>query len=256
MESLRRPFFFAAVALITVVVLVELGASSILRHAKVSQEELKSMVDNLGTDVGGAERDQLIEQLAEGSRTGKPPGLGIPSLALLDGFVLYTIALMAAPFLVPESVLGRLQAILTLIISLAVLLLAVRRFFTIAAQLIFMVTLLVSFPFGTLIYLALFGFFNRPGASITLSLLLALKLAFAGCLVVAHRRFLQNKGLVLLILTSLLGMVIVSFLQGLVPILLVSITDALAALIVVVLAGFWALFLLIGSIIGIGKALA
>jgi hypothetical protein len=256
MERFRRPFFFAAVALIIVVVLVELGASFILRHVKVSREELESMVDKLGTDVVGAERDRLIEQMAKGSQSGKPPGIAIPSLVLLDGLVLYTVALMAAPFLFPERVLGRLQGILTLIVSLAVLVLAVLLFITIAALLTFMVTLLGSFPFGTLVYLVLFGFFNRPGASITLSLLMALKLAFAGCLVLAHQRFLQNKGLVLLVLTSLLGMVIVSFLQGLVPLLLVSITDALAALIVVVLAGFWAIFLLIGSIIGIRKALA
>src|SRR5262249_32889753 len=157
--------------------------------------------DNLGPDVVGAERDRLIEQLAKGSASGKPPGLGIPSLALLDGLLLYTVALMAAPFLFPERVLGRLQGILTLIVSLAVLVLTVVLFFTIAALLSFMVPLLVSFPFGPLVYVALFGFFNRPGASITLSLLMALKLAFAGCLVLAHQRFLQNKGLVLLVLT-------------------------------------------------------
>jgi hypothetical protein len=256
MERLRRPFFFAAAALITVVVLVELGASFILKQVKISREELQGTVDNLGTDVVGAQRDQLLEQLAKGSQSGKPPGLAIPSLALLDGLVLYTVALMAAPFLVPERVIGRVQAILTLIVSLAVLALAGVLLFIIVAQLILMVSLLVSIPFGTIVYLVLFGFFNRPGASITLSVLMALKLAFAGCLVLAHQRFLQIKGLVLLVLTSLLSMAIVSFLQGLVPIFLVSITDAVAALIVVFLAGLWAFFLLIGSISGITKAVA
>jgi VanZ family protein len=82
-----------------------------------------------------------------------------------------------------------------------------------------------------------------------------LKLAFAACLVLAHPRFLQNKGLVLIVLTSLLANVIISFLHGFVPVFLVSITDLIAALISGVLAAVWAVFLLVGAVISVVKAI-
>jgi hypothetical protein len=84
---------------------------------------------------------------------------------------------------------------------------------------------------------------------------MSLKLAFAVVLLLAHQRFLQNKGLVLIILTSLLANVILSFLHGIVPRLLVSITDAIGAIVVGILAAVWALIFLIGSIPAIVKAL-
>jgi hypothetical protein len=83
-----------------------------------------------------------------------------------------------------------------------------------------------------------------------------LKLAFAACLILAHQRFIQNKGLVLIILTSLAANIIVSFLHAIVPALLVSITDAIATIIVFVLVVLWAAFFLIGSIVAVAKAVA
>ena len=81
-----------------------------------------------------------------------------------------------------------------------------------------------------------------------------LKVAFAVVLVLAQQRFLQNKGFVLIIVTSLIANIVIGFLHGLVPVILVSITDAVAAIIVLVLALIWAVFLLIGSIPAIVKA--
>jgi len=73
--------------------------------------------------------------------------------------------------------------------------------------------------------------------------------------VLAQPRFLQNKGLVALILTSLLGNVVAVFLHGLVPGILVSITDDIAAIVFAVVAIIWAIILLIGSIPAIVRAL-
>ena len=84
---------------------------------------------------------------------------------------------------------------------------------------------------------------------------MTLKLGFVICLVLAQQRFIQNRGLVLLIITSFLASIITSFLQGLVPFFLVSITDGIAAIVVVVLALIWAVVFLIGSLISIIKAL-
>lgn len=117
-----------------------------------------------------------------------------------------------------------------------------------------MVALLLAVPFGTIAYLAMFGSFDRSGATVALSLIMTLKLFFAGCLVLAHQRFLENKGLVLLILTSLLATLVIGFLQGLVPGILVSITDAIAAIVVGILALLWAIWFLLRSIPSIVKA--
>jgi hypothetical protein len=58
-----------------------------------------------------------------------------------------------------------------------------------------------------------------------------------------------------IVITSLVAGVIVSFLHGLVPTILVSITDAIAAIIVAILAALWAVFFLIGSIPSIVKTI-
>jgi hypothetical protein len=120
-------------------------------------------------------------------------------------------------------------------------------------KLLIMVALFAAVPFGTIAYLAIYGFFNRGVAAGILSFGMLLKLLFAGFLVFAHPRFMQNKGLVLITLTTLVAGIIVSFLHGLVPVFLVSITDAIAAIIVGILILIWAICLLIGSVISVVK---
>jgi VanZ family protein len=85
---------------------------------------------------------------------------------------------------------------------------------------------------------------------------MTLKLFFAGFMVFAHQRFLQNKGLVLLTLSSFAATIIISFLHGFVPGFLASITDAIAGIVVAIIAVIWAIFFLVGSIISIVKAIA
>jgi len=127
--------------------------------------------------------------------------------------------------------------------------------FAIFALLLLMIGLLLAPIFGTAAYLIVYGHFQTGSAAAMLSLLMVLKIAFAIFLVLAHERFLQNKGLVLLILTTLLAQIITSFLQGFPPGILVSITDAIAGLITVILTAIWSIFFLIGSIISVVKAL-
>jgi hypothetical protein len=220
LDKLRKPLFLIAVALIFIVLLIEIGSG-------------------------------LVEFFEAGR-----PGMGIPYLVLLDVLLVFTIALMAGSLLIPERVQGRIQGIATLIVSILVILAATVKVFTALGKLTLMVSLLLAPIFGTIAYFAMFGDFNRAPAAVTLSLLMTLKLFFAGFLVFAHQRFLQNKGLVLMILTSLVANIIISFLHGLVPGFLVSITDAVAAIIIAILAIIWAIVFLIGSIISIVKAMA
>jgi hypothetical protein len=239
--ELRKPFFLIAVVAVALVVLVELGSSLVLGGHDVSGPLVGSAAD-LGVDVGdvGAVHD--------------PPGRGIPYLALIDVIGLYTAVLMGASLIVPEKVHGRLQGVVTLVASIVLILVALVLLLVAFIELLTMVSLLLAVPFGTIAYLAIWGFFPRGDAAVVLSLLMFLKLVFGGMLILAHPRFLQNKGLVALVLTSLVANIVLAFLHGLVPIILVSIADDLGAVIFAVVAIVWAVVLLIGSIPAVVKA--
>lgn len=254
MDSLRKPFFIAALILIALVVLIEIGGVLLPATVTPSVESIRAQSPD-DPEVRDALRD-IIEnnpnELREFARSqDKPPGLGIPYMALLDGVLLFTVVIMALSFFIPEGVHGRLQGCATCLFSLLLILGSILLIFVALALIILMITLFLAVPFGTIAYLAIYGFFDRPSAAAILSLLMLLKLAFAVCLVLANQRFLQNKGLVLLVLTSLLANVVISFLHGFVPGVLVSITDGIGACLVAVLALIWALFLLIGSIVSL-----
>ena len=77
---------------------------------------------------------------------------------------------------------------------------------------------------------------------------MTLKLAFCVLLVLAQQRFLENRFLVLLALSSLIATLLISFLHGLVPIILVSITDAVSGIVVALCGVIWAIIVLIGAI--------
>jgi len=223
LDSLRLPFFIVSLICFTLVLVGEFGA--------------------------------LVHRLIPLKDPGTPPGLGIPYLALLDGLLLFIVILMALPLLLPDRLHAKLQGIATLIVSFISLLGGIVMIIVALVLVMIMVSLLLAVPFGTIAYLAIHGGFDTTAAQVILNLLLLLKIVGAVCLVLAHQRFLQNKGLVLLILTSLIGNLIIAFLHALVPTPLVSITDAVAAIIVAILAVIWAILLLIGSLPAIFKAI-
>lgn len=228
MDSLRKPLFIIAVILLVLAVLIELGSAFYIQ-------------------ADGSNANAYADM--------PTPGFGIPYLAILDGLVLFTIAIITAPLLVPASVVGRVQGIISFVVSLLMLIGAIIMIVVAISLLVLMISLFMAIPFGTAIYMAKFADFDTGQATATLSVIMSLKLAFAAFLVFSHQRFLENKGLVLIILTSLLATVIVSFLHGLVPGFLVSITDDIGAIVVAILAAIWALFYLIGSIPAIIKVL-
>lgn len=249
MDRLRKPFFIASLVCLVLAVLVELGSPLLLPTQAPDPSEIP--LDDESREAG-VKLSTIIQLQQDNPPT---PGLGIPYLALLDGLLLLTLGLMGASLLIPERVHGRVQGLVTLIGAIVALLAGLAMLLAAIGLLFLMVGLFTAVPFGTIAYMAVWGFFNRGGASATLGLLMVLKVVAAVCLVVAHPRFLQNKGLVLLVLTSLLANAIVSFLHGFVPIVLVSITDALGAIIVAILALIWAVVLLIGSLVSILKVL-
>lgn len=184
-----------------------------------------------------------------------PPGLAISYLGLLDLLVLATIFFMGAGMLLRFRSWGRVQALLSLILGLIVTITAIVLIIKAIVLLLVMVSLFLAAPFGTIAYIAIYGFFPTGAAGTILSLGLLLKIIAGICLVLAQQRMLKAKALVLIFLSSLLGSVIISFLHGIVPGILVSITDAIAAIIVGIIAVIWAIVMLIFAIIALIKGM-
>jgi hypothetical protein len=181
--------------------------------------------------------------------------MAIGYTGLLDLLVLYAVLLMFASLVIPEYIQGKLQGIATLIVSLIVLIVAFVLTIKAFVLLMIMVALFLAAPFGTLAYLAMWGFFNKGGAAVILGFTMTLKIAFLVLLALAHQAFLSIKRQMLMFLTTIAATFLIGLLHGLVPSFLVSITDALGAVIVGILIIIWALALLIGAIISIVKAI-
>jgi hypothetical protein len=257
--ELRTPFFLIAGFCLVLIVLVELGSDAILRRLGSVAAVGAASVETLAARIPPAARpstndlNSRIQSIRNSN--GKPPGFAIPYMAMTDELLLYSILLMALALVLPERFEGRLQGVLTLLVSLGIVILSYARIFIALHALQVMVTLLFATPFGPLVYLAIWGTFDRDGARATLSLLMFLKLAFAVLLILAHQRFLQNKGLVMMIVLSLLLNVVAAILIGIVPGFLASITDAIAGIVNAVAALILGIFFLFGSLIAVIKAL-
>lgn len=226
-DDLRKPFLIAAVILIALTVMLELGSGFYIDAVTAA----KAQTDSLYTISG------------------------ISYMGILDGLVLFTIMLIGMPLIITHRLHGRIQGIVTFIFSLLMLIGSIVMIFAAIAVLMLMVSLLLAIPFGTVIYLGEYGNFDKPSAAVTLSFAMALKLGFCVVLFLAQQRFLENKGLVLIVLTSFIATILLSFLHGFPPRFLVSITDDIGAIIIAVLTLIWALFYLVGSVPAILKAL-
>jgi len=224
MDTLRKPFFVAALILCALVVVIELTGTLVVRPG------------GAGTELA-------------------TPGQGIRALAIVDGLLLYQLFLMGIALVVNERLYSRIQGIGSCLVSLILLVGGVLALVASFVLLMLMITLLMATPFGTIAYFAIFGHFPFASATITLSILMTLKMFMVICLLVANLRFLTMKGLMLLVITSLAANFIVHFVHAVVPGFLVSISDGVGALIVIILGLVWAIVLLVYAIPAILKAL-
>lgn len=216
---MRTPFLVIALILIAVVVLVEVGA--------------------LLLGVGD-----------------RPPGYGIAFMGFIDATLLLTISFDVISLLIGSNLEGRIQGCATLIFSIVIIIGGIISVFLVFQLLLLMLALLLAFPFGTAIYLAVFGSFNTGGAAAILGFIMLLKILFAICLVLAEQRFLQAKGLVFMVIVSLVANIVVGFLLGFPPGFLASITDAIAAIVMGIVGIVLAIVLLVFAVIAVLRSLA
>ncbi|MHB1007945.1 MAG: hypothetical protein ACYC1E_01650 [Propionibacteriaceae bacterium] len=256
-DSLRKPFLVAAVLLVLVAFLACLGSSLVTKpppfadrvQQTLSSPQTKTLLDRFDISSDDA-RDSL-----NGTKPDNPPGLGIPALALIEGLLLLVLVITAAPLLIGERATGLLTGAVSIIGGLVVLLAGIATAIVSFTALMLMVALLLSVPFGTLAYLAIFGSFDTSGAAVFTSLVLGLTLAGLVLLMLAQQRFLKGKGLMLLIATAALLTFVTALLHSLVPGFLVSITDAVAALVSAIVSAIWALLVVIWGIVAAVRVL-
>lgn len=186
---------------------------------------------------------------------GNPPGYAVAALINLDILLFFTLVMMTLPLVVNKEILAKVQGVVTLVVGILVILNTIVLVFKIVTKLFVMVGMFLAIPFGTILYMILFGSFNVEKAAAILTTLMFLKIVMSILLIAANEKFLMNLGLVLLVGTSMIAMLVISFLHNMLPVFLVSITDCVAAIIVCVLAIIWAVILIVGGLIGAIKAL-
>jgi hypothetical protein len=255
LDRIRRPFFLAALLAWLVVVLVEVGAGFVLPVPDVSVAELRTAIVHDNPDRPPPTVADLQDMVRARAEQPPRPGYAISSLAAFDLLVFLGLFWMGAGLVVSRRLVGRIQGIVSLVVALVTIVLGIVAVFALFSLLLVMLGLFLAPPFGTLAYLAIWGFFARGSAAATLGILLFCKLAAGVLLVLAQQAFLKRKGLLVLLGVSGLLTVLVSFLHGFPPGILVSITDVIAALVILVVAIVWAILVLIGAIIATIKAI-
>lgn len=260
MRGMRSPVFLVAVALAIVALLIELGTLALPQSVQQPGATVAALCAAASPPAGCATpggRADLTDQV-ERTRLSQPPtpGLGIPALALVDTILVLVLGTMAAALVVPARVHGKVQGVVGLVVSFLVILAGIVTAVRALGQLILMVALLLAFPFGTIAYLIIWGSFDRGGAAVALGLLLLVKIVLAVCLGIAHQSFVTDKGMIVMVAASLIAGLVVSFLHGLVPGFLVSITDAIAAIVVAIIGIIVAILALLGSLVSIVRVIS
>jgi hypothetical protein len=253
-DRLRLPFFILAGIALLICIGLEVGSSFMPGDFSSSVMRAQATAQLAKMDVD--DKQELIDGMVKQGREAEhPPGMAIGYTGLLDFLVLYAVLLMFASLVIPEAIQGKIQGIVTLIVSIIVLILAFVKTIMAFVKLMIMVALFMAAPFGTLAYLAMWGFFDKGGAAVILGLTMTLKIAFLVLLALAHQAFLAIKRQMAMFVTTIVATFLIGLLHGFVPSFLVSITDALGAVIVGILIIIWAILLLIGAIISIIKAI-
>jgi len=255
-KELRAWALWVAVAAILLALLACIGAGFIITPPPLN-ERIQSLQQDSSSTPADIEQEDLDELSADdfGESADDPPGLAIPYLALPNGLLLIIVALMALPLLVGNRRIPLIGGIVSVLGGLAAVIAGITMAIVAFVAITVMVSLFLAAPFGTLAYLAIFGFFDVWASAALLGLIMLLQLAAIVFLVVAQQSMLGNKRLVFWLLLAVLLTLLTMILHSIVPIILVSITDAVGALVIAIVGAIWGLLMLIGGIISLVKQL-
>lgn len=180
-------------------------------------------------------------------------GYGIGALVFLDALFAVQVAIFGLAF-VSDGLIARVDGIAKLIAGLLALIGGIVFVLLALFELLLMLGLLMAVPFGTAIYFAVYSDFPRGSAIGALAALLVLRILGGLFLVLWSFQVLKARALIVYWAMTLVCTLIVSFLLSVVPGFLCSITDAIAGIIVGIVAAIAGLVWLIRGIIGVVKA--
>ncbi|WPD22671.1 MAG: hypothetical protein SD837_21105 [Candidatus Electrothrix scaldis] len=198
--------------------------------------------------------DNVIEWVAKLKELEKAvvPGMGIKSMVLIDGILLYSWSVIKLGAFLSEKVLTPAVKICNFLFFLAMLIFSFVIIGRAVTQLMLMISLLLAVPFGTIVYMVKYAEFQTTTALAILGMLFALKLSFTASLVVGEKRLFEDyRTFLLLLLFSFIANFLINFLHAIAPGFLVSITDAVAAIVVAVIAIIWLLYMFLDSLWGV-----
>lgn len=214
------------------------------------------MVTSLCLELGSQWWVSTAVQGAVAPDAGARPGLGITSLVFVDILLMASLTVVSLVSLgVTAEIVGRIQGLGLLITSVVVIFIVLPLIFAAIALLTLMVGLLLSVPFGTAVYLAVYGHFARGPAAATLAGLLLIKIVAAVCYLLSFAEALKATMLVAVFGCSIGLTFLLTFLHGFVPRPLVSITDDIGAIVALIVALVWAIIYLVSALISIVKVL-
>ncbi len=220
-------------------------------------DRIRRLQNDPSSAPSGIDSDDLADLSTSdfGEAAGDPPGLGIPNLALPIGLLLCVLVLMVLATLIGHRATSIVNVVVNIVGGLVGIVVGFIAAIVAFTMLLMLVALFLAAPFGTLAYLAAFGFFDVDASSAALVAILVFLIVGAVFLVVAQQRVLTSKRLMFFVFL-VLGLTLVTLiLHTIVPGFLVSITDALAALITAIVAVIWGIAMLIGGIIALIKQL-
>lgn len=245
---MRQPLQLVAVVLLAIVVCAEVGSGLVRLPSAADRGELERSMRAEGLDDD--EIDDAFDELDTLAEADSPPGRALPALGIVDGLWLLTLLGLLAASVLDHGVQGRIAAPVTLVVSLLLVVGGIVVLFQLVALLFLMLGLFLAAPFGTIAYLARWGGFPRGTAQALLGATLLGKLAVVGLMAASWPRVLREKGYMALVVTSVVLHLVIGFLHGFGPVVITSITDAVAAIVVTIVGIVWAVVVLVGSLVG------
>src|SRR5262245_31492736 len=123
LDRLRILFFILAGIVLLLVIGLELGTS--LVPGQFDEALMRNQTGDAlkNSDLADDDRSDITNQMVHDAQSSqKPPGMAIAYMALFDGELLYAVLLMALTLFKLERILGRIQGLITLILSILLIL--------------------------------------------------------------------------------------------------------------------------------------
>ena len=176
------------------------------------------------------------------------PGIGLMTLFFFNVLVIFSFATLALQVMGFGAFTGRVQFLTSLILAILCIFIGIGLIIGAFTLLSVMLALLLSVPFGTIVYMALFGLFDTETSRAIVGMVMLFQLVGLALVALAAPGILKNVRLMLLSIVSVLFAFGLGYVHAVLPNFLVSIGDTIAAIIFGIVGTLWFVLLLIDGI--------